>query len=371
MRVVFDLDDLCPEFDPWEELHALKKRFPGLRVTLFCIPSRCNPSFLDKYRDLDWVSLGVHGYHHSSMECATWSGEETRSKLSEADTIIQGDRVFKAPGWAGNPEVYDTLKDMEWGAATHIEHQFDWADSSSATYCYNHPRNDGFVPIHGHTWDCMGNGPSDWDQMFEAVPEDAEFLFVKDVLSHQGSYFNAIEAEVPEGGLVVDIGAFKGEEIEWCVERGVRIESYEPHPAWAARLDEKWGDHPLVTINPQAVGTENRPTRLYAPERGFYASGSSLLNTKVSVGRSQVYDVQEVKAEGVVWGKDIDVLKIDAEGMEWKILNNILEGPGFDRIGRVYVEDHVGRIRDEKWREEREQVKAKLADAGVEVLEWD
>ena len=82
-RVVFSLDDLCDEFDPWEPLHALKEKYPGLRVTLFAIPARCSDGLLARYRALDWVELGVHGYHHALRECLVWGFEETMEKLEE------------------------------------------------------------------------------------------------------------------------------------------------------------------------------------------------------------------------------------------------------------------------------------------------
>jgi len=83
MNIVFDLDDLCDDFDPWDELHALKERIPGLKVTLFAIPSRCSDELLARYRTLDWVELGAHGYHHALQECLVWSYAETNEKLEE------------------------------------------------------------------------------------------------------------------------------------------------------------------------------------------------------------------------------------------------------------------------------------------------
>lgn len=175
---VFDLDDLCDEWDPWDELHALKERFPDLKVTLFAIPYRCSDDLLARYRDLDWVELGVHGYHHSTMECATWGYDEAVARLTEIEEWWPGTKLFKAPGWVGNPELYRALLDRGWKAATHIGHRSDWGAVQLPMYVYNATQHNA---LHGHTWDCMGNGPSDWGEMFGRVEGGAEFAFVSDV----------------------------------------------------------------------------------------------------------------------------------------------------------------------------------------------
>ena len=176
VRYVFDIDDLCDDFDPWEELHELRKRYPNLRVTAFAIPGRCSDELLARYRGLDWVELGAHGYWHSSMECATWPYSETREKLaelSEAGWLP----VFRAPGWAINEEVYSALADEGWICATHS----DWLEGSEGLPLVKYVYQQYLWSIHGHTWETSGNGPSRWGAMFEGVPADAAFAFVSEV----------------------------------------------------------------------------------------------------------------------------------------------------------------------------------------------
>jgi SAM-dependent methyltransferase len=184
--IVFDLDDLCDDFDPWFELEALKERFPGLKVTLFAIPSRCSPGLLEKYGELEWVELGVHGYHHSSMECATWGSEETLSKLEELEEWWPGVKLFKAPGWIKNKHVDRALEKRGWSLADHIGHIEEWEAPRLRRYVYN--GSDGITSIHGHTWDCSGNGPSDWAEMFRDIPDDSLFEFVSEHCTDFGDY---------------------------------------------------------------------------------------------------------------------------------------------------------------------------------------
>ena len=177
--VVFDLDDLCIEMDPWDQLHHMKDWFPGLKVTLFAIPGRCSPQLLDKYKALDWVELGVHGYHHSSMECAIWGYDEAEAKLAELAEWWPGPKVFKAPGWTKNEHVEKALFDGGWMVADHVLHAPFWWTYDIARYVYN--ATDEVIPVHGHTWDTCDNGPENWAEMFEDIPMDSEFQFVSEV----------------------------------------------------------------------------------------------------------------------------------------------------------------------------------------------
>lgn len=178
--IVFDLDDLCDDFDPFSELCSLKNRFPKLKVTLFAIPGRCSRELLDLYAGLDWVELAAHGYHHSSMECAIWGHREAADKLSEIAEKMPVSKLFKAPGWVGNPAVAKALKDGGWSLAHHAGHD-EWGDDLPPVYVYN---DDTFMvtAIHGHTWDSCGNGPSAWEEMFAGVDADADFAFVSEVV---------------------------------------------------------------------------------------------------------------------------------------------------------------------------------------------
>lgn len=176
---VFDLDDLCDAWDPYEELVALKEKYPGLKVTLFAIPGRCSDELLERYRSLPWAEIGVHGYYHSTMECAVWGYDEAQERLEELEGLGWA-KLFKAPGWVANEQVYAALNDRQWKVADHTAHMWASMDLAMDRYTYNMP-GQPFKTVHGHTWDCMGNGPSDFARMFEDVPQDSEFRFVSEV----------------------------------------------------------------------------------------------------------------------------------------------------------------------------------------------
>lgn len=178
--IVFDLDDLSKQWDPYDELIEMKRKYPNLKVTIFAIPGGLTTEMLAKYAALDWVELAVHGYHHSSVEAAVWSADEAKWRMEEILEWWPGVRGFKAPGWTMSKEAYRYFDDNGWWLADHADHSERWEDSTAPRYVYND--RDDVKPIHGHTWDCCGNGPSDWDEMFKDVQPSDEFAFVSEVV---------------------------------------------------------------------------------------------------------------------------------------------------------------------------------------------
>lgn len=208
--MVFDLDDLCDDHDPWQLLMDLKRRYPEFRCTLFAIPGRCSEDLLNKYLGLDWVELGVHGYHHSTRECAAWGYEEAKRKLEELSEVWPGPRLFKAPGWSHNEDVCRALMEGGWIVADHVNHRWRWGTSDMPRYCYNAPDHD-FGVYHGHTWETSGNGPTDWmDRDFSDV---TEWKWVSEVVRNVEDEWEFLEDD--------DAGAAHHTVAEWMRISGI------------------------------------------------------------------------------------------------------------------------------------------------------
>lgn len=172
--VVFDLDDLCDLWDPYERLLEWKERVPGGRVTLFTIPRRSSDALLAKYAALPWVDLAMHGWWHHRGECLWWAKDKTAERLKVWEDAGFA-RIFKAPGWESNKEVHDACFDRGWIVAEHVRNRPLW-EGRSNVYVYNRPlRRQKFMPLHGHTHDTQGNGVAEKFEMF-CAPSDAAFL---------------------------------------------------------------------------------------------------------------------------------------------------------------------------------------------------
>jgi FkbM family methyltransferase len=384
---VFDLDDLCDAMDPWDELHALKEQFPNLKVTLFAVPGRCSQGLLERYSQVPWVELAVHGYHHSSMECAAWGYDEAAAKLAEIAEFWPGARLFKAPGWMASEEVYAALLDGGWMVADNMEQVMNWGNTELNRYVYNAVNR--FESIHGHTWNVCGNGPRDWPAMFADVPRETEFAFVSEVCEHRSVWANRTtieeeyryspihrvlaEIDLEAGELVVDLGAYTGAEIQACTEQGFTVLSMEPQKRAFDVLHELWGSNPQVELVWGCALDHDGEIELYVNDPRHSSSnsqsGASVISAKVNVVKSGVkvpcYDIGKM-----LDNRQVGLLKINVEGAEWRILERILDTCGFSNIRHVYVEDHTVQIKDPAWVEHRARVRERLREAGVEVKPW-
>lgn len=130
--------------------------------------------------------------------------------------------------------------------------------------------------------------------------------------------------------IVLDVGANEGQSIAHFLKvfEQPRIFGFEPLPALAERLAEKYRDHADVTIIQKAVSShvgsspfhvnDSSPTSSVHPmsERGVYRSVSHYQTQQIIT-----VDTTTVDAFGAEYGLDrIDFLKIDAQAHSGEIL---------------------------------------------------
>ncbi len=180
--IVFDLDDLCDKWNPWDTLHKWKERNPNGKVTMFAIPRRCSDRLLAQYEPLDWVELAMHGAVHTTGECLYWTAEDTVQKLNEATSLgfING---FKAPKWLITDEVYRGLQSANWWCADHKMNSQMYAEFPDVPkYVYNSfTRKTPYRSLHGHTHNVCDNGIDEAFGSF-CVPPERTFKFVSEVV---------------------------------------------------------------------------------------------------------------------------------------------------------------------------------------------
>jgi len=159
-QMILDFDDLCDTNDPYDALVKLHERDPNFKVTLFAIPTRCSTELLAKYAAIsDWCQLAVHGWRHARHECLGWTSEETHDKLQKAQVIYPGFvKLFKAPNWEIDTEVYAGCKAAGFAVADHIRN-IEILPYQQAHYIYNiRLRGDKYTRLHGHIQPWAGTG---------------------------------------------------------------------------------------------------------------------------------------------------------------------------------------------------------------------
>lgn len=156
--VIFDLDDFHDENHNLPVLLELKEKFPNLKVTLFCIPSKCSIGFIKNLKEkYNWMSFAVHGWFHdtkygNATECSYWTREEADKYLQMAEEMGIFEKVFRAPGWNINIETYKALIDRGYIICDHLSHD-RWEELGGKRYTTGH-----LWEVHGHVQNVNMNG---------------------------------------------------------------------------------------------------------------------------------------------------------------------------------------------------------------------
>jgi SAM-dependent methyltransferase len=177
-EVVFELDDECDETSALPELLKLKERFPKLKVTLFCIPSKCSSEHIQKLQQYDWIELGVHGWFHDTKEHGRaqesnhWTEEEANKYLDMAEEMNCFKKTFRPPGWGLNQETYKVLIERGYIICDHLGHD-RWEELGGKRYTTGH-----LMEVHGHTWPCNMNGIEELSTTKCNFGDNTNFYFI-------------------------------------------------------------------------------------------------------------------------------------------------------------------------------------------------
>lgn len=180
--IVMDFDDLCDNtVNKLEYLCKLKDLMPGLKCTLFTIPGRTSASTISAVKSLgDYVQLGMHGWIHVLGECFAWTSEEALMKMQMAEEMGIDGKVFRAPKWVLDAEIYHAAKELGYVVADHKDYRV--LGSGARTYTYNMPlRDPPYLRVHGHLPNVSGNGIEEHFEDF-VFDKDSQFKHITEVV---------------------------------------------------------------------------------------------------------------------------------------------------------------------------------------------
>lgn len=222
--------------------------------------------------------------------------------------------------------------------------------------------------------------------------------------------------------VIIDIGSQKGQEISYFLNRNTEIHSFEPHPIYFSKLRSKFSYYKNVYLNKSAAWIKKEKQFLHFKGCCFDDNGGASLNhyknnilypdkNKLKYTRSQVLmnywvdradtvhrdfeifyanrsvEVQCVDIAEYIYSlqKDIYLLKIDAEGSEYEILEYLLVSFGKYflkyNIENIAVEDHSRKFNFcankrhgeymAKWQEKRKKVLQQYKEHNIILHDWD
>lgn len=148
---------------------------------------------------------------------------------------------------------------------------------------------------------------------------------------------------ITNSSVVVDIGANEGQEIQALLPTQCQVHSFEPHPMFFKELELKYGSLSNIHLNQCAAWSSNCEQELYFKiDRSVRNGGASILKLKRNISGKYTTKVKCIDIAEYINNLDtqIDLLKINAEGAEYEILNHIFYTNTYKKIEHIYYEDH-------------------------------
>jgi FkbM family methyltransferase len=193
----------------------------------------------------------------------------------------------------------------------------------------------------------------------------------------QREAFDRVVAAMTAQDVAIDCGANVGLFTVPMAETGAEVHAFEPNPDAFQELERVTKGYANVTLHQAAVTAEPGPVDLYLHKRAdddpvFWSKSSSLLADK-----SNVREDQSVRVEGIQLGRFIQdlgrpvkLLKMDIEGAEVDVLNQLLDEGLHESIEHAFVEVHDRRVKRLAEPTQRLRDRLQELDASHFRLDW-
>ncbi len=165
--------------------------------------------------------------------------------------------------------------------------------------------------------------------------------------------FDECVARLKPGDVAIDCGANVGKFTVPMAKTGATVYAFEPNPDAHAELVKATAAYPNVQVLQAAATTGPGPVKLYLHRYSeddpvHFSSGSTLV-----AGKRNVREDHFTMVEGVPFaqfikdlgGGRVRLLKMDIEGAEIAILNQLLDEGLHESIDQVFVEVHDRQIK--------------------------
>jgi FkbM family methyltransferase len=178
--------------------------------------------------------------------------------------------------------------------------------------------------------------------------------------------------EMQEGDICIDCGANVGLVSDIIIKLGGFCYAFEPALDAVSLLNRKYAGNKNIEIIPAAVSDKNG-TATFNTNGGFN-QGAHLV-TDSAQSSCNAYQVKTVRLVSFIQEllnkhKNIFMIKIDIEGAEFDVLEDIIQSGVYKNIKYIFVETHEWWFKNLKPR--LEHVKGLLADKHIEniYLDW-
>jgi len=197
-----------------------------------------------------------------------------------------------------------------------------------------------------------------------------------------GEDYDAVASlcKLAPGDVFVDVGANLGQEIQFFSQLGLVMDSYEPHPYFFDKIVCDFGHIESAKITNAAAWSENCIRQFYFKKHpapcpwgnNHRSGGASLCSEKSNVLSNQSVKVQCIDIVDIISAHDkIKILKIDAEGAEYDILQRLVDTSLIHKPEFIFFEDHERKMRSSSSFMQKKAIFATFAkQKGLTLYSW-
>ena len=162
-----------------------------------------------------------------------------------------------------------------------------------------------------------------------------------------------LQLQIDSGDYVIGCGANIGEVTTFFHSHGAYVLAFEPNKYAYEILEKRFKNSNRVKCIPKGVSGKKSSgiKKMFLHEHAekdqvIYSTGSSIIEDKENVNKNNSVDIELVDLCEFIklFNKKIKVLKIDIEGAEIELLNDLMDENLVRDIPYIFVETHEKKI---------------------------
>ena len=175
---------------------------------------------------------------------------------------------------------------------------------------------------------------------------------------NQAAYFISrlklvrVLARLPKGAVVLDCGANKGDITLLFAKKGAIVHSFEPDPLAFQMLLKRTQHFPNVKCYQKGVSNQNGRVKMFfhhgrtEREDIAFSVSSSIVSEKINVNTNNYHEIEIISLSDFIKSLEqrVYILKMDVEGAELDILEDLIENKVYEKIDLLLVETHEKKI---------------------------
>ncbi len=169
---------------------------------------------------------------------------------------------------------------------------------------------------------------------FYATPYELHDINISSWFRAKGDQTYRLDYPLNSASIVFDVGGFRGDWAESILNRyHCRIHVFEPIPEHVTMLQQRFSGNSNISIHPIGLAGKTRNQKI-----GTLALDSSVFKIQGSSITASFQDVKEIFEQLHI--NRIDLMKINIEGIEYELLERLIETGLIKMITDIQVQFH-------------------------------